>query len=376
MKTTKADGSAEIPSHLMGEGRGEGELSGNSIVYNPLPLIPFRKGRRKIALYEFIKSKTSSSIRIYSAALVLMIILMAAASGLADDQTDVRIAYVQKIHYAPTIIAVKQGYFEAEGIKVKPVILAAGTGIVAAEALISGSADAAVMGDAPAIYAIASGKPLKIVACYGGGEKMHRIIAGKDSGIRKAQDLTGKTIAVNFGSSTHGALMLYLKKNGLDLSQVKIMNLNSSDMPEALATGQIDAVAGSEPIPSTVEMGAPESYELTTLSGLGNSYPLVLVVSTELAADNPRAVSALVRATAKAVRLMNEEPQRAAEIIAGATGATPQFELKVMQALEWRVRLDQEVRDSLEQTRDFLFDIKKIPVKPDLDKFFDERFLR
>jgi ABC-type nitrate/sulfonate/bicarbonate transport system substrate-binding protein len=147
-------------------------------------------------------------------------------------------------------------------------------------------------------------------------------------------------------------------------------------MPEALATGQIDAVAGSEPIPSTVEMGAPESYELATLSGLGNSYPLVLLVSTELAADNPTAVSALVRATAKAVRLMNEEPQRAAEIIAGATGATPQFELKVMQALEWRVRLDQEVRDSLEQTRDFLFDIKKIPAKPDLDKFFDERFLR
>jgi ABC-type nitrate/sulfonate/bicarbonate transport system substrate-binding protein len=205
---------------------------------------------------------------------------------------------------------------------------------------------------------------------------MHRIIAGKDSGIRKAQDLTGKTIAVNFGSSTHGALMLYLKKNGLDLSQVKIMNLNSSDMPEALATGQIDAVAGSEPIPSIVEMGAPESYELATLSGLGNSYPLVLLVSAEVAANKPREVSALVRATAKAVRLMNDDPQRASEIIASATGATPQFELKVMQALEWRVRLDQEVRDSLEQARDFLFDIKKIPSKPDMNKFFDERFLR
>jgi aliphatic sulfonates family ABC transporter substrate-binding protein len=302
--------------------------------------------------------------------------LLAASGAAGDDQKAVRMAYVQKIHYAPTIIAFKQGYFEAEGVKVKPIILAAGTGIVAAEALISGSADAAVMGDAPAIYAVASGKPVKIVACYGGGEKMHRIIAGRDSGIRAAQDLTGKTIAVNFGSSTHGALMLYLKKNGLDLSLVKIMNLNSSDMPEALATGQIDAVAGSEPIPSTVEMGAPGSYELATLSGLGNSYPLVLLVSAEVAANKPKEVSALVRATAKAVRLMNDDPQRASEIIASATGATPQFELKVMQALEWRVRLDQEVRDSLEQTRDFLFDIKKIPSKPDMNKFFDERFLR
>jgi sulfonate transport system substrate-binding protein len=123
-------------------------------------------------------------------------------------------------------------------------------------------------------------------------------------------------------------------------------------------------------------MGAPESYELATLSGLGNSYPLVLLVSAEVAANKPREVSALVRATAKADRLMNDDPQRASEIIASATGATPQFELKVMQALEWRVRLDQEVRDSLEQARDFLFDIKKIPSKPDMNKFFDERFLR
>ena len=91
----------------------------------------------------------------------------------------------------------------------------------------------------------ASGRPLKIVACYGGGEKMHRWIAGKNSGIHSAKDLTGKKIAVNFGSSTHGALMLYLKKNGLDVQQVQLMNLNSSDMPEALATGQID-VRGRE----------------------------------------------------------------------------------------------------------------------------------
>jgi len=307
---------------------------------------------------------------------VTLVILALACTIPAQAQESVRIAYVQKIHYAPTIIAVKQGYFDAAAIALKPVILAAGTGIVAAEALIAGSADAAVMGDAPAIYAAASGKPVRIVACYGGGEKMHRIIAGKDSGVKTAKDLAGKTIAVNFGSSTHGGLMLYLKKNGLDLSQVKVMNLASSDMPEALATGQIDAVAGSEPIPTTVEAKVAGSYELATLSGLGNSYPLVLVVSEDLATKHPKAVTALIQAHARAVELMNKDSQKASEVIASATGATPEFEFKVMKALEWGVRLDQDVRDSLKQTRDFLFEIKKITVKPDLDKFFDDRFLK
>ncbi len=308
--------------------------------------------------------------------LLVLMALVSTAKASGADKTEVRMAYVQKIHYAPTLIAVQQKYFDAAGIRIKPLILAAGTGIVAAEALISGSADAAVMGDAPAIYSITSGKPVKIVACYGGGEKMHRIIAGKNSGVRSAEDLVGKKIAVNFGSSTHGGLMLYLRKNGLDLSRIQIINLNSSDMPEALATGQIDAVAGSEPVPSVVEAKVAGSYELATLSGLGNSYPLVLVVSEDLAVKNPKAVSALVKVHARAVSMMNREPQRAAKVVAMATGARPEFELKVMQALEWRIRLDADVRESLKQTRDFLFEMKKISHKPDLDKFFDARFLK
>ena len=46
--------------------------------------------------------------------------------------------------------------------------------------------------------------------------------------------------------------------------------------------------AGSEPIPSTVEKGAPGSYELGTSVGLGNSYPLLLLTSEELVKKRPR----------------------------------------------------------------------------------------
>ena len=37
--------------------------------------------------------------------------------------------------------------------------------------------------DAPAIIAAASGLPVKIISSYGGGERMHRIVAGPKSGI-------------------------------------------------------------------------------------------------------------------------------------------------------------------------------------------------
>ncbi|MEW5910024.1 MAG: hypothetical protein AB1659_09530, partial [Thermodesulfobacteriota bacterium] len=118
------------------------------------------------------------------------------------------------------------------------------------------------------------------------------------------------------------------------------------------------------------------SYEVATLSGLGNNYPLVLLISETLATKNQKAAAALVRGHATAVDLMNQDPERAAGIIAGVTGASPQFELKVMQSLEWRVYLGYEVRESLSQTRDFLYEMKKISFRPDLSKFMDDRFLK
>lgn len=292
----------------------------------------------------------------------------------ATEATKFRLAYGTKIHYAPQIIALKQGYFAAEGLEVEAKVVQAG--IQAAEAMTSGSADAAVMGDAPGIIAVASGMPLKIVAAYGGGQKMHRLVAAANSGIRKPENLVGKRVAVQMGSSTHGAFLLYLSKHKVDPKRVKLVPLDPSEMPEAMISGQIDAGVGSEPWPSNIEERVTGSYEVATLSGLGNDFPLVMLVTERYAKEHPTAVVAALRATQRAVDFMRAHPKEAAEIISQTTGVPAAKEQKVMQTLSWGVRLDQGIVNSLKQTADFLYNLEKIQRVPDWKKVIDDSFVR
>jgi sulfonate transport system substrate-binding protein len=290
----------------------------------------------------------------------------------AERPTALRLAYGKKIHYAPQIIALKQGYFADAALAIDAKVVQAG--IQAAEALTSGSADIAVMGDAPAIIAAASGVPVKIIASYGGGERMHRLIAGPKSAITTPAGLKGKRVGIQMGSSTHGAFLLFLDKNGLSADDLVLVPLNPSDMPEAMLANQIDAGVGSEPWPSNIEERVEGSSEVATLANLGNNYPLVMLVTARYAQAHPEAVLAALRATLQAVDLMHTDPDRAAGLIAEATGVPVERERRIMDTLEWGVVLDDATINSLQQTADFLYSQGKTQSLPDWDKVVDRSF--
>lgn len=90
-------------------------------------------------------------------------------------ENTIAFVYPNKVNYEPMIIATEKRYFADEGldIKVRTVV----GGIQAAEAIAAGSVDAAAMGDAPAIMLMSKHIQVKVIARYGGGDKIHRIVA-------------------------------------------------------------------------------------------------------------------------------------------------------------------------------------------------------
>lgn len=295
--------------------------------------------------------------------LTLCAVLGAACASSADvakNPVICRLAYTAKVHYAPQILAFRQGWFAAKDVKIVDVKLGMSAGIAAAEALVSGSADVAVMGDVPGIISLASKRECVLVAAYGGGERMHSIVVAASSGIRKPEDLIGKRLGVQFGSSTHGAVYLYLKRHNIDPSRVTLVNMPQKDVIEALIGGSIDALAASDPTPSLAQTKAKGAWELACLSGLDNDYPLVIIATRSFADVHPEAVRAIVAGTRKGVAWIKKDANGAARELAKVTGAPVDLEINSLHKLEWVVKLDERTIKSLNATATFLHGIDRL----------------
>jgi NitT/TauT family transport system substrate-binding protein len=74
-----------------------------------------------------------------------------------------------------------------------------------------------------------------------------QMMGRKDRGIFQPGDLKGKRIGIPLGTIAEFFLGRFLTFNSLSLRDVELINLNPSDLTEALADGRVDAVIVWEP---------------------------------------------------------------------------------------------------------------------------------
>ena len=77
----------------------------------------------------------------FFAATLMCAIAVVLCCAPVSAETTCRLAYTAKVQYAPQILALKKGWLSAPGVEFKAIDLGMSTGIAAAEAVVSGSAD-------------------------------------------------------------------------------------------------------------------------------------------------------------------------------------------------------------------------------------------
>ncbi len=290
----------------------------------------------------------------------------------AQEQVTITFAYQDRVADAASIIAVKKGFFEEQGLVVKPMIFSSGPACT--EALVYGNADFGTMGDTTAIITISKGTDFSIVASHGGGEQRHRIIVAANSTIQKLNDLTGKRIGIKKGTSTHGGFEQFTRSKGMDLSH-EMIDMRPKDQLLALAAGELDALVASEPTPSKAEADG-FGRELATLGGLGNSYPIFILVNTKFASAHPDAVVKMLKGLKKAQIFIKEHPEEAIAIQAAQSGLPPEVIGHAMGYHYYQLTLDTSTIKSLTTTALFLQKIGKIAELPDWNQAIDPSFLQ
>ncbi|MBP2549319.1 sulfonate transport system substrate-binding protein [Neorhizobium galegae] len=143
------------------------------------------------------------------------------------------------------------------------------------EALGAGALDLGPTGDVPPLFAQAARGNLVYIGTYKGSAAGSAILVNKDSPIRTLADLKGKKLAFKRGSSAHNVAVQALRKAGLSLSDVTLVDLAPPDAAAAFKTGSIDAWSIWDPYTAVAEAD-PQTRVLTTAEGIVDSWSYFL----------------------------------------------------------------------------------------------------
>ncbi|GLO56445.1 hypothetical protein PPUJ20066_24810 [Pseudomonas putida] len=155
-----------------------------------------------------------------------------------------------------------------------------------AEALNAGAIDAGIIGDAPLLFVLASGAPVKAIAVDKSDPYGTALLVNPDAPFNSAADLKGKRIATGRGSIGHHLALKALDQAGLSEKDVEFRFLGPVDAKIALANGAVDAWSTWEPYTALSELSG-QGRVLVNGRGLssGNSF---LAATDSALEDAPR----------------------------------------------------------------------------------------
>src|SRR5829696_4135461 len=150
------------------------------------------------------------------------------------------------------------------------------------------------------------------------------LVARDGSGVTELADLARKKVATPFASTAHYSLLAALDRAGVDSSSVTFLDLQPQDIISAWSRGDIDAAYTW--LPSLAEISQTGKVLVTSRELAGDGKPTLDlgVASRDFIKAHPDAISAWRTVQARALRLIAEEPDAAAEAVGRQLGISPE----------------------------------------------------
>jgi len=233
-----------------------------------------------------------------------------------DSDYVLRVGIQTDLCFAPLHVAIENGFFEAEGLKIEAIKIES---TVAAEAIAGNQIDAGFGLLAKFIQPLENGLPLKFTSGIHTG--CIKIVAAQNSSFRNLADLRGKKIGVP-GLMSSPALIAKraLAAAGVGVTggnlEVDFVAYSNADLYVALGKGAIDAVAGGDPGVSVAvkEYNLKVLLDTATDAKFKNEYCCASFVTAPLAEKHPEIAAKFTRAVIKASEWVEQNHLEAAKI--------------------------------------------------------------
>jgi NitT/TauT family transport system substrate-binding protein len=260
---------------------------------------------------------------------------------------------------------VQEGFFKERDLDVKVTPSQGGATVV--PAVVSGDSD--IAGSNLVSVLLAQGKdiPVKIVApgTFVRGKRSQdfsAILAAGNGDIRSPKDLEGKTLAVNtLKNVAELAAKASLAKQGVDVSELELAEVDFPDMNGALAEGRVDAAFQIEPF---VSLALKEGHRVIDRPYVGTKPGLQIgcyFTSEQYLSQNEDVVERFREGVADTAAAIAEDPAAFREFLPEASEIPPPAAQKAILPA-WKAENDQA---SLDLTAELMERYGVVDEKPD-----------
>lgn len=231
--------------------------------------------------------------------------------------TTIKVGYPAVSTSLPLFVALEEGLFRKQGLRIEPVRFETANLIV--EALAAGDIQAtSVCADYPLLSVAAQQEDAFRIYAW---EILDTIIpfdlilSRKGSDIHELADLEGKKIGTFPGSQLKHYLELILKNALGRLPEVTILELAPAEHLPALASGEVDALFTLEPMALMAviqDIGqVVEASPISRYIGGGQAMPAAsFAISTAFIREQPKLSLKFVKAMGKAIGRVNKDQER------------------------------------------------------------------
>jgi NitT/TauT family transport system substrate-binding protein/sulfonate transport system substrate-binding protein len=259
--------------------------------------------------------------------------------------------------HLPMFVGVEKGLFKKHGVDVRLKVVNTGTDMV--NAMQKREVQVGDMSVTTFLKARHAGDPFRVIgiimsdATRSNADEPLAIVARKDSGVRKVEDLKGKRVGLAKAQTSDEYFKMVLARRGMKYEEVAIENIMAPPaLAPALKEGKVDAVVSWEPYNTAVLEQVPGSY--VVVRGGGHlSYIMVATAHEPTIANNPQALRSFVAGLAEASQYTRKNRGEAVEIFAKwVPGIDLAVGKKAIQHISYDPRVSPPVMHAFEAAED------------------------
>ena len=230
-------------------------------------------------------------------------------------ELDVVLDWYPNALHAFMYVAIENGYYEEEGLKVN--IRFPSNANDAISLVAAGQADIGLYYQQDVIQARANQNvAVKSIGAVVQGP-LNIVLSLEDKNILTAKDLVGKTIGYAGTELSEALIRSIMSDVGADYSDVTMIDVGF-DLMSSMTTGNVDATIGclvNHEVPQMEEEGFSVNWFDLDDYGVPTYYEGIFLANDETIANDSETLSAFLRASAKGFADMKADPEAALEIL-------------------------------------------------------------